>query len=86
MMFTQEIIEIWLRVQQGYIYLHPIFNSAGIQDEVKSLLDSDGFATVDRAWQRIMTQLKGDTLALNLNRIEGLETILRESNNQLENI
>jgi len=30
--------------------------------------------------------LKADTLALNLNKIEGLETILRESNNQLENI
>lgn len=30
MMFTQEIIEIWLRVQQSYIYLYPIFNSAGI--------------------------------------------------------
>lgn len=30
MMFTQEIIDIWLRVQTSYLYLHPIFNSVGI--------------------------------------------------------
>ena len=54
MMFTQETIEIWLRVQTNYLYLYPIFNSAGIQDEVKSLLDSEGFSTVDKAWHNIM--------------------------------
>jgi dynein heavy chain len=86
MMFTQETIEIWLRVQTNYLYLYPIFNSAGIQDEVKSLLDSEGFSTVDKAWHNIMSKLKSDTLALNLYKIENLETILKESNQQLENI
>ena len=86
MLFTQETIEIWLRVQSNYLYLWPIFNSVGIQDEVKSLLDSDGFANVDKAWQKIMEELRNDTLALNLNKIENLENILKESNYQLENI
>ena len=62
------------------MYLWPIFNSVGIQDEVKSLLDSDGFATVDKAWRNIMGELKRDTLALNLNKIDNLENILKESN------
>ena len=29
MKFIQSVIEKWLRVQQGYLELHPIFNSAG---------------------------------------------------------
>ena len=33
-----------------------------------------------------MTELKGDTLSLHLNRIENLDQILKESNFQLENI
>ena len=61
------------------VYLWPIFNS-GIQDEVKSLLDSDGFSNVDKAWVKIMNELQEDTLALNLNKIENLDTILKESN------
>ena len=80
MNFTQETIEIWLHVQSSYLYLYPIFNSAGIQPEVKSLLDSDGFATVDKAWHNIMGELKRDTLALNLDKIANLEDILKESN------
>ena len=53
---------------------------------MKSLLDSDGFNTVDKAWHNIMSELKADTLALNLCKIENLETILKECNFQLENI
>lgn len=34
-MFTQETIEIWLKVQNNYLYLQPIFNNVGIQDDVK---------------------------------------------------
>ena len=86
MMFLQETIEIWLKVQTNYMQFWPIFNSAGIQDEVKSLLDSEGFNTVDKAWRQIMRELKNDTLALNLFKIDNLETILKESNSQLENI
>ena len=80
MLFTQETIEVWLRVQSNYLYLWPIFNSVGIQDEVKSLLDSDGFSNVDKAWQKIMEELGNDTLALHLHKIENLENILKESN------
>ena len=80
MVFLQETIEVWLHVQSNYLYLYPIFNSAGIQPEVKSLLDSDGFATVDKAWHNIMAALRRDTLALNLKKIDNLEAILKESN------
>ena len=86
MMFTQDIIEIWLRVQTNYLYLWPIFNSAGIQDEVKNLLDSDGFTAVDKCWRAVMRSLQKDTLAINLNKIESLETMLSDANNRLENI
>ena len=80
MLSTQETIEVWLRVQTSYLYLWPIFNSVGIQEEVKSLLDSDGFATVDKAWRNIMAKLQEDTLALSLSKIDDLERILKECN------
>lgn len=54
MKFLQETLDIWLKVQTNYMQFWPIFNSAGIQDEVKSLLDSEGFNTVDKAWRKIM--------------------------------
>ena len=57
MLFTQDMIEVWLRVQGNYLYLYPIFNSAGIQDDVKSLLDADGFKKVDKTWRSIMIKL-----------------------------
>ena len=86
MVFTQEILEIWLKVQTNYLFLHPIFNSAGIQDEVKSILDSDSFVKVDEAWRETMKELKKDTLVLSLNRIQDLESTLREAHLSLETI
>lgn len=73
MLFTRDVIEIWLKVQTNYLYLWPIFNSTGIQEEVKSLLDSEGFSHVDKAWQFIMQRLQMNTLALDLNKIDNLE-------------
>ena len=47
---------------------------------MKSLLDSEGFATVDKAWRNIMGKLQEDTLALSLGKIDDLDTILKECN------
>ena len=86
MVFTQEILEIWLKVQTNYLFLYPIFNSVGIQEEVKTILDSDAFSKVDEAWRAIMGELRKDTLVLSLGRIKDLESTLREAHLSLENI
>jgi dynein heavy chain len=68
------------------LFLYPIFNSAGIQEEVKNILDSDAFLKVDEAWREIMNELKNDTKVLNLGRIKDLEHILSSAHESLENI
>ena len=68
------------------MFLYPIFNSAGIQEEVKNILDSDAFLKVDEAWREIMNELKNDTKVLNLGRIKDLEHILSSAHESLENI
>ena len=68
------------------MFLYPIFNSAGIQEEVKNILDSDAFLKVDEAWREIMNELKNDTKVLNLGRIKDLEHILSSAHLSLENI
>ena len=75
---------MWVKVQQNYLYLWPIFNSAGIQDDVKQLLDSESFEKVDRAWRRIMAELDKDKTALCAKDIKNIQLTLDESELQLE--
>ena len=79
MMATQRILDVWVKVQQNYLYLWPIFNSAGIQEDVKQLLDSESFSKVDKNWQRIMGELLQDKHALKIKDIKNIQSILNES-------
>jgi dynein heavy chain len=67
MVYTQDIIEIWLRVQTNYLFLVPIF-AGGIQDEVKSLLDHEGFKQIDKSWREIMNKLRSKSRVLDLEK------------------
>ena len=54
MVFTQDVLEVWTKLQTNYLYLWPIFNTVSIQEEVKSLLQADAFVEIDKTWRNIM--------------------------------
>lgn len=68
MLYIQDILEIWLRVQTNYLFLVPIFNAGGIQDEVKNLLDHDSFKKIDLQWRSIMNELRMRSKVLSLEK------------------
>lgn len=68
MIYTQDILEIWLRVQTNYLFLVPIFNAGGIQEEVKNLLDQDSFKLIEVSWKKIMNELKVKNRVLDLEK------------------
>jgi dynein heavy chain, axonemal len=87
MLYTQEVIEIWQRVQTNYLFLVPIFSSSGIQDEVKNLLDHDGFKQIDKSWRDIMTKLSSRNRVIDLEReIPTLAEELRFQDERLASI
>ncbi|XP_043943753.1 dynein axonemal heavy chain 3-like [Protopterus annectens] len=49
-----DILETWLRVQMGWLYLEPIFGSEDIRNQIP--VEGQHFETVDRIWRLIMKE------------------------------
>jgi hypothetical protein len=47
---ASDVLEAWMAVQRGWMYLEPIFASADIAAQLP--LEAKRFATVDRAWRK----------------------------------
>jgi dynein heavy chain len=52
---TQDILDAWLRCQQGWLYLEPIFGSEDIQQQMPN--EGRKFKAVDATWRRLMERL-----------------------------
>ncbi|KAK9829119.1 hypothetical protein WJX72_004004 [[Myrmecia] bisecta] len=53
---TQEIMDEWLKCQQGWLYLEPIFGSEDIMQQMPN--EGRKFRAVDATWRRVMTGVK----------------------------
>jgi len=61
LLLSFKIIEIWLKVQQHWLYLEPVFASADIKKQLAN--EATIFEEVDDDWRRIMAELKRDETA-----------------------
>jgi dynein heavy chain len=70
LMYVSETLENWLKVQRGWMYLQPIFDSPDI---VKQLpLEAKKFKSVDTGWRGQMFKVSKDPTCLTQLSVEGL--------------
>ena len=54
----QDILDAWLRCQESWLYLEPIFNSEDIMKQMP--VEGRKFNKVDRIWRNIMAKTVAD--------------------------
>jgi len=81
---TQELMDIWIKVQGVWLYLEPIFGS---EDIVKQMpREAELFRKVDSTWKALMEKAKEEGKALGVSRLDGLLNQLKECHNNLEEV
>jgi dynein heavy chain len=53
---VSEVIEQWLTLQRGWMYLEPIFSSPDIMQQLP--MEGKRFAAVDRSWRKVLDGAK----------------------------
>jgi dynein heavy chain, axonemal len=80
----QNIIDEWLKVQQNWMYLDPIFAS----EDINLQMPEEGrlFTAVDRTFKEIMKYVAKDTKVLAATQLPSMYERLRDSYQQVEKI
>ena len=84
MLYIQEVLDVWIKVQSSYLYLEPIFGSEDIIGQMPK--EAKKFSEVDNVWKDIMVYVERDPLVLNIERIPRLLEKLNTSLLQIEEI
>ena len=84
MLFIQEVLDMWIKVQSLYLYLEPIFGSEDINKQMPA--EAEKFQTVNANWFKIMNHVEKDPLVLNIEHIPNLLTDLQTSLRLIEEI
>lgn len=84
LLLIQNIIDEWLKVQQNWMYLEPIFASEDINQQMPE--EGRLFTTVDRNFKDIMKHVAKDTHVLIATQLTGMHDKLKDSFILLEKI
>ena len=80
--YTLQLVEYWIKVQQVWMYLEPIFSSPDI---IKHLAQATSkFKEVDINWRSMMGKLNSNKLILEFTKNRKYLDILKESHTHLE--
>ena len=80
----QDILDAWLRCQESWLYLEPIFNSEDIMKQMP--VEGRKFNKVDRIWRNIMAKTVADPHVLQATNQPNMLNNLQEANELLDEI
>ena len=80
----QDILDAWLRCQESWLYLEPIFNSEDIMKQMP--VEGRKFNKVDRIWRNIMAKTVADPHVLQATNQPNMLVNLQEANELLDEI
>lgn len=80
----QDILDAWLRCQESWLYLEPIFNSEDIMKQMP--IEGRKFNKVDRIWRNIMAKTVADPRVLQATNQPNMLQNLQEANELLDEI
>lgn len=78
---VNNIIEQWVQLQTGYLYLEPVFNSQDMRRQMPH--EAAEFHAVDSMWKDLMAALRVDTLVLRVQKIPTALDRLERANSML---
>ena len=80
----QEVLDQWLKMQSGWLYLEPIFGS----DDIMQQMPTEGrkFRTVDSTWRKTMAKLELTSEVLTVGSDEELLGSLQKCNELLDEV
>lgn len=83
-METTENLEMWLKVQQVWMYLEPVFSSDDIMNQMP--VEGRNFKEVNVAWHDLMNRINGNPAAMDVIKIQTLGETLKIANTKLEKV
>lgn len=81
---TQNFLDYWIKVQQTWRYLEPVFSSEDLMNQMRQ--HGTIFREVDRVWKRLMAEVQADPSAEAVWKIENLTESLVSSDLKLEEV
>ncbi|KER25823.1 hypothetical protein T265_06797 [Opisthorchis viverrini] len=84
LLYIQETIDEWLKMQAQWLYLEPIFCSEDIMQQMPE--EGRLFQVVDRNWKDIMRNTAKDPNVLKATAFQGIKERLKDSNALLDKI
>jgi len=82
--FMQETCEIWVKVQQSFIYLVPVFNSEDIRTHLMQA--STEFKKIQNVWEDLMSLVSANPSATAIKQIPDLLPKLKDSLKTMDHI
>jgi len=84
LMRTQENLDMWLKVQNVWMYLEPVFSSEDIMNQMP--VEGAKFREVNIAWKKLMNKVNDNPSALEVIKYDELGPILKTANEKLERV